>query len=347
MISCNGRRIGPTQPVFIIAELSGNHNGSIERAKQLIRAAKAAGADAVKLQTYTADTLTIDADTEWFRIKGGLWDGRTLYELYQQAATPWQWHAELFTEAKAAGLHCFSTPFDETSVDFLEKLGCPIYKIASFEIIDVVLIKRIAATRKPVIMSTGMATIEEIGAAVDILRANGCPGFALLNCVSAYPAPPEQMHLQNIGELARRFDCPAGLSDHTLSQTSAIAAVALGACVLEKHLCLKRADGGPDAGFSLEPEEFAALVSSIREAEKGVRGAIGFGPTKAEKDNLVFRRSIFVVRDVEAGALLSAADLRVIRPGYGLPPVLLADVIGRRAKLKIARGTPLTWDAIS
>lgn len=263
----NGRRIGHGRPVFIIAELSGNHNGSKDRALELVRAAKDAGADAVKLQTYTADTITMDGDHPCFKITKGPWAGRTLHDLYQEASTPWEWHADLFAEARRLGLCCFSTPFDATAVDFLESLNVPLHKIASLEIVDIPLIKRVAATRKPVIMSTGMATLDEIDLAVKTLREGGCPSLALLNCVSAYPAAAETMHLRNIPALASRYRCVSGLSDHTLGSTAAIASVALGGCIIEKHICMRRADGGPDAGFSTEPQEFAAMVRDIRECE--------------------------------------------------------------------------------
>ncbi|HYE06120.1 MAG TPA: pseudaminic acid synthase [Planctomycetota bacterium] len=340
-------RIGDGERVVVIAELSGNHNGDRARAIALLRAAKRAGADAVKLQTYTADTLTMDAPGPWFRIEGGPWHGRRLYDLYQEASTPWEWHEELFAEAAHLGLPCFSTPFDPTSVDFLERLGCPFYKVASFEIVDIPLLTRVAATRKPVVMSTGMASLAEIDLAVRTLRAGGCPGIVLLNCVSAYPAPPEAMHLGNMAALAATFGCPIGLSDHTLSATATIAAVALGARLIEKHLCLRRADGGPDAGFSLEPEDFAALVRAVRETEAATAGPAHFGTGQAEAGSIVFRKSLFAARDIAAGARLVADDVRCIRPGHGLPPAELPRVIGRAARGAIARGTPLAWELLS
>jgi len=333
--------------VTVIAELSGNHNGSRERAIELVRAAHAAGADAVKLQTYTADTMTIDSDAPWFRIEGGTWAGRRLYDLYQEASTPWAWHPELFAEARRLGMPCFSTPFDDSAVAFLEGLDCPCYKIASFEVCDLPLIRRIAATGKPAILSTGMATLAEIDAAVRALRDGGCPEIALLACVSAYPARAEDMRLRRIPALADAFHCTVGLSDHSPGSTVAVAAVALGARVVEKHICLRRADGGPDASFSLEPEEFAALVRDVQAARAAVDGEPVFGAVGAELENLRFRRSLFVVRDVRAGQRLAAEDVRAIRPGHGLPPDDIGKVIGRLASRAIARGTPLTWDLLA
>jgi pseudaminic acid synthase len=330
----------------LIAELSGNHNGDRSRALELIRAAKAAGADAVKLQTYTADTITMDAPGPWFVIDGGPWNGRRLHDLYREASTPWEWHEELFAEARRLGIACFSTPFDPTAVDFLESLSCPFYKVASFEIVDIPLLERVGTTRKPVIMSTGMATLAEIDLAVATLRRHGCPGIVLLNCVSAYPAAAADMHLANIAVLARRFACPIGLSDHSPTSTAAIAAVALGACVIEKHLCLRRADGGPDAGFSLEPGEFADLVRVVRETEQAVRPAPRFGVGVAESGSIVFRKSLFFARDLPAGHLIERGDIRVVRPGHGLPPAKLAEVVGRTTRAAIARGTPVSWDAL-
>lgn len=339
--------VGDGQPVAVIAELSGNHNGDKARAIALLRAAKAAGADAVKLQTYTADTITMDAPGPWFAINDGPWAGRRLHDLYAEASTPWAWHAELFAEAARLGLPCFSTPFDPTAVDFLESLGCPCYKVASFEVVDIPLLQRVAATRKPVIMSTGMASLAEIDLAVRTLRDGGCPGLVLLNCVSAYPAPPEAMHLGDIRRLAAAFACPAGLSDHTLDSTATVAAVALGAVLIEKHLTLARADGGPDAGFSLEPAEFAALVRAVRATEAAIRPSSGFGPGQADAGNIVFRKSLFAARDIAPGTRLTADDIRCIRPGHGLPPAQLPTVIGRSARVAIPRGTPLAWDLLA
>ena len=341
------RRIGAGAPSYIVAELSGNHNGSLARALELVAAAKAAGADAVKLQTYTADTITMDAPGEWFAIRGGPWDGRRLHELYQEAATPWEWHAELFAVARRLGLGCFSTPFDPTSVDFLEQLGCPLYKVASFEVVDLPLIARIAATGKPVVMSTGMASLPEIAAAVQTLRRGGAGALALLTCVSAYPARPGDMHLRNLPALAAAFACQAGLSDHTLDATAAIAATALGGCLIEKHICLRRADGGPDSGFSLEPAEFAAMVRAVRDAEAALAGGAVFGPGQADAGSVQFRKSLFTARDLPAGHRIEAADVRCIRPGHGLPPADLPRLLGRRTASAIARGTPFSWDQLA
>ena len=338
---------GIADRVLIIAELSGNHNGSRARALELVRAAHAAGADAVKLQTYTADTITMDAPGACFRIQGGPWDGRRLYDLYQEAATPWEWHAELFAEAQRLGLICFSTPFDPTAVDFLEDLGVPWHKVASFEVVDIPLLQRLAATRKPVIMSTGMASAAEIDEAVATLRQGGCPQLALLTCISAYPCAPADFKLRNLPALAQRYDCIAGLSDHSLDGTAAIAAVALGGRVWEKHLCLRRADGGPDSGFSLEPHEFATQVAAVRAAESALAGAPAFGPGQADAGNIVFRKSLFAARDLPAGTRLSAADVRCIRPGHGLKPRELPQVIGATTRVAIARGTPLAWDQLT
>jgi pseudaminic acid synthase len=338
----------PTQDdaVLVIAELSGNHNGSKDRALELVRAAKDAGADAVKLQTYTADTITMDADGDWFMIKDGPWAGRKLYDLYKEASTPWDWHADLFSEARRLGMLCFSSPFDPTSVDFLESLDAPCYKIASFEVVDIPLLERVARTRKPVIMSTGMATDAEIVEALETLRGRGTPEVALLACVSAYPAPAEEYRLRNVAELGKRFGCTAGLSDHTLSNTVAVAAVALGARIVEKHLCLRRADGGPDSGFSLEPGEFRALTVAIRDVEAGMRAVPGFGPGGAELGNVAFRKSLFAARDIPRGTILTSGDVRCVRPGQGLKPRELRRVLGSQANADIRRGTPLSWDLL-
>jgi pseudaminic acid synthase len=335
--------VGPDHPVVVVAELSGNHNGDKDRALALLRAAKASGADAVKLQTYTADTITMDAPGPWFEIHEGPWAGRRLHELYAEASTPWDWHQDLFAEAARLGLPCFSTPFDPTAVDFLETLGCPCYKVASFEVVDIPLLQRIGTTHKPVIMSTGMASLAEIDLAVRTLRGGGCPGLVLLNCVSAYPAPAAAMHLGDIQRLAAAFACPVGLSDHTLGETAAIAAVALGARLIEKHLTLRRADGGPDAGFSLEPAEFAHLVQVVRETEAAIRPSAGFGPGQADAGNLAFRKSLFAARDIPAGRSITSEDVRCIRPGCGLLPADLPRILGRTARSDIKRGTPLAW----
>lgn len=339
------RWVGDGHPAFLVAELSANHQGDIERAKEVIRLAAEIGADAIKLQTYTADTLTIPCDREWFRIKGGLWDGYTLHDLYQEAYTPWEWHEALFEEAAKAGICCFSSPFDATSVEFLEQFDPPVYKLASFEVVDLALIEAIAATGKPVIMSTGMANLGEIHDAVTTFRSAGCKDLAVLRCVSSYPADPGDFRLANIPHLAETFDVVSGLSDHSMGHTMTVAAVALGARVIEKHFIRSRADGGPDASFSMEPQEFAELITAVRQTEAAL-GEVGYGPGMAESANIVFRRSCFVVEDVKAGEVFTPTNLRVIRPGNGLPPKTLDQALGRLAATDIARGTPLNWDLI-
>lgn len=335
-----GRAIGPGHAPYVIAEMSGNHNGDLGRALALIEAAHRAGADAVKLQTYTADTLTIDHDGPGFRIEGGLWGGSTLYDLYTEAHTPWDWHPALFARARELGIACFSTPFDETAVGFLESLDAPAYKIASFEAVDLALIACVARTGKPTILSTGMASPAEIAEAVETFRANGGGPLVLLHCISAYPAPAEQANLRRMPRLGADHGCAFGLSDHTLGDETAIAAVALGASVIEKHVTLARADGGPDAAFSLEPHELERLCRSVRTAHL----ALGSGtPARAEAEaaSLVFRRSIYVVADIAAGEPFTPANVRVIRPGFGLPPRELPRVLGARAARALTRGTPL------
>jgi len=343
-IEIAGRRIGPGQPCYLIAELSGNHHQSYDKAVELVHAAKQAGADAVKLQTYTADTITIDSDLPDFRVKSGtLWDGRKLHQLYQEAHTPWQWQPELKKLAESLGMHCFSSPFDATAVDFLQGLHMPAYKIASFELVDLPLIRRVAATGKPIIMSTGMATLGEIDEAVVTARHAGGHELALLACSSAYPSPPEAIHLGRIPHLAATFNVVAGLSDHTLGTAVAVASVALGASLIEKHFCLSRREPGPDTAFSLEPAEFRALVDAVRTAEAAL-GAPVYGPSEREAASLPFRRSLFVVRDVRAGETLTAESVRSIRPGNGLHTRHLEEVLGAVATRDIARGTPLSWD---
>jgi pseudaminic acid synthase len=341
-----GREIGPGRPPYVVAELSGNHNGKLERAFELMAAAKAAGADAVKLQTYTADTITIDSDRPEFRIQGGPWDGRRLYDLYGEAHTPWEWHEALFAKGREFGVDVFSSPFDFTAVDFLEKLGAPAYKIASFECVDLPLIRRCAATGKPLIISTGLANLEEIGEAVAAARDAGAKDIVLLHCVSAYPAPATQYNLLRMSELRRRFGVSAGLSDHTLGSTTAVAATAMGAALIEKHMTLARADGGPDAGFSLEPAEFARLVADVREAWQGL-GDGAFVRQAAEAPNAVFRRSLYVVEDVRMGEEFTARNVRSIRPGYGLAPKHYEAVLGRKAARDIPRGTPVDWTLLA
>jgi N-acetylneuraminate synthase len=342
-IDIGGRRLGQDAPCWIGAEVSANHNHSFERAAAIVRAAAHAGADAVKLQTYTPDTLTIDCDREWFKVPGRTpWEGRRLYELYSEAFTPWEWHAKLRDIARGAGLEFFSTPFDDSAVEFLESRGVNLYKVASFEAIDIPLLRKIASTGKPVIASTGMASLAEIEELVRTLRDHGTRNLVLLKCTSAYPARPEEMNLRTIPHLAATFGVVAGLSDHTMGSSVAVAAVALGARVIEKHFTLRRADGGPDSSFSMEPDEFAAMVRDIRNAEAAL-GDVRYQLTGEEARSLVFRRSLFVVKNVARGEPFTPDNVRVIRPGHGLHPRHLAEVLGRRASADIARGTPLDW----
>ena len=340
------RSVGPGQPTLIVAELSANHLQSYERAAALVRAAADAGADAVKLQTYTADTITLDTDGPLFRIGGKTpWEGERLYDIYERAHMPWSWQPPLMQLARDCGLLCFSAPFDPTAVDFLEKLGVPAFKIASFELVDLPLIERCARTGKPLILSTGMASLDEISAALSTAQGAGNGGVALLKCTSAYPSPPEALRLRALDTLARRFGVPVGLSDHTLDLAVPVAAVTLGACIIERHFTLSRADGGPDAAFSLEPAELAEMVRAIRLTELAL-GSAEVGPGEAEREMLRFRRSLFVVRDVAQGELFSLENVRSVRPGAGLPPKLLSEVIGRPAACALARGTPLAPEHI-
>lgn len=346
-LTIDGRGIGAGRPCYIVAEVSANHGQSLQTALDIIAAAKQAGADAVKLQTYTPDTMTIDAATDWFRIPAGnTWGGTSLYELYRTAWTPWEWHAELQAAAGSAGLAFFSTPFDATAVDFLSGLDVPAFKIASFEVVDLPLLARVGREGKPVIMSTGMATADEIREAVDTLRAAGARDIALLKCTSAYPADPGEMNLRMIPHLAETFAVVAGLSDHTLGTTCALGAVGLGAAIVEKHLTLSRARGGPDAAFSMEPDEFAGMVAAIRELEAAL-GRVTYERSEEELKNLQFRRSLFVVRDVRKGEPLTTQNVRSIRPAHGLAPRHLDRVLGRVASRDIARGTPLAWDLVA
>ncbi len=341
-----GRPIGEGYPVFVVAELSANHHQSFDVAVRLVEAAADAGADAVKLQTYTPDTLTIDCSREEFRIASGtIWDGQTLYRLYAQAYTPWEWQPKLMKLANDVGLVLFSTPFDDTAVEFLEEMNAPAYKVASFELVDLPLIRRLARTGKPIILSTGMATVEEIDEALGAARKAGAEQLALLKCTSAYPARPEDMNLQTIPFLSSRFAVPIGLSDHTLGIATPVAAVALGACIVEKHLTLSRSTPGPDSSFSLEPGEFRAMVEAVREVEK-VLGTAQLGPTADEQPSRLFRRSLFVVADVRAGERFTADNVRSIRPGHGLHPRDLERVLGCRASRDIPRGTPLSWNLV-
>lgn len=336
----------PEKHVYCIAEISANHNGSLDTALEMVRIAKDCGADAVKIQTYTADTLTLDCDNDYFKIGGGtLWDGMNLHQLYQQAYTPWEWHAAIFAEAKRLGLDCFSTPFDETAVDFLEQFDPPYHKIASFELVHHPLLKKVAATGRPVILSTGMASLREIAAAVEILRDNGCEDLSLLKCTSSYPAPPEEANLARIAHMAETFQCRTGLSDHTLGIAVPVAAVALGATIIEKHFCRSRDEPGPDSAFSLEPDEFRSMVDAVRIAEKAV-GTITYERTEKEKSGLAFRRSLFVAKDMRQGEPFTSENLRVVRPGYGLSPEFYEIILGHRASADIKTGTPLSWDLV-
>lgn len=340
------RSIGVEHPVLIVAELSGNHNQDFNIAVKIIKAIKEVGADAVKLQTYTPDTITIDCDNEYFQIKQGtLWDGKTLYELYKEAYTPWEWQPKLKEIAEDLGLICFSTPFDKTAVDFLEGMKVPAYKVASFELVDIPLIEYIASKGKPVIMSTGMATFEEISEAVEAARRAGAKDIALLKCTSAYPAKAEEMNLRTIPHLAEAFDTVTGLSDHTLGISVPVASVALGASIIEKHFTLSRKTGGPDSAFSLEPDEFRGMVDAVRTVEKAL-GTVNYAVTKGEGKSRVFRRSLFAVRDIKAGETFTEDNIRSIRPGYGLPPKYLKDILGKKAKKDIKTGTPLHRELI-
>ena len=341
------RHIGPGWPVYVIAEMSANHNREFEQAVRILQAAKDAGADAVKLQTYTPDTLTIACDNEYFRIgEGTVWAGRNLYDLYGEAYTPWEWQPKLKEVANNLGMDLFSSPFDHTAVDFLQEMQAPAYKIASFEVVDLPLVRRVAQTGKPIIMSTGMATLAEIDEAVRTARDAGATQIALLKCTSAYPALPQEMNLHVIPHLAQAFDVPIGLSDHTLGIAVPVAAVALGACIVEKHFTLARDVPGPDSAFSLEPQEFKAMVESIRVAEKAL-GEVRYEVTEREVASRVFRRSLFVVQDIKTGEMFTEGNVRSIRPGYGLHTRHLDKVVGRRAKQDIERGTPLDWRHIA
>jgi N-acetylneuraminate synthase len=340
------RLVGPGHPVYVIAEVSANHHQKFDEAVKIIHAAKAAGCDAIKLQTYTADTITIACDREPFRVGGGtLWDGRLLHDLYAEAYTPWEWQPKLKQVANDLGLDLFSTPFDDTAVDFLEEMKVPAHKVASFEIVDIPLIRKVARTGKPLILSTGMATLEEIEEAVQSAREAGATQIALLKCSSAYPAAPEGMNLRAIPELARRYSVPAGLSDHSMGIAVPVAAVALGACIIEKHITLSRSEPGPDSAFSLEPYEFKAMVDAVRVAEKAL-GQLQFGPSEREASSLKFRRSLFVVEDLKEGQPFTRKNVRSIRPADGLHPRHLDEVVGRRATCDIERGTPLRWTMV-
>ncbi len=345
-IKIGGKNIGDGWPVYIIAELSANHNQDFHQAVQIVKAAKEAGADAIKLQTYTPDTITIDCDNEYFHIgKGTIWEGKTLYNLYQEAYTPWEWQPKLQQIANDIGIDLFSSPFDQTAVDFLEEMQVPAYKIASFELVDIPLIQYIAKTGKPIIMSTGMATLAEIGEAVTTARAAGCREMALLKCTSAYPADPTEMNLRTIAHMAEAFSVPVGLSDHTVSIAVPIAAVALGARIVEKHFTLSRSIPGADSAFSLEPHEFKAMVDAIRTTEKAV-GRVSYEVTGSEAPSRVFRRSLFAVENIKKGETLTEKNIRSIRPGYALHTRFIKNIMGRKASRDISKGTPLDWDLI-
>lgn len=339
----SGRKIGIEHPPYIIAELSANHNGDIQRALETIKSAYENGADAIKIQTYTADTMTIDSDRPEFKITGGLWDGFTLYDLYKWAETPFEWHKEIFDYAASLGITIFSTPFDETAVDLLESLNTPAYKIASFEATDLPLIRYVAKTGKPMIMSTGMCSEEEIQEAVTAAREAGCKDLILLHCISSYPAPMEQANLAQMPELAKRFNSLPGLSDHTLGTTVSVAAVALGACVIEKHFTLSRADKGPDSEFSIEPAELKHLCQDAYDAWSAI-GKPSYARQQAEEGNKHFRRSVYFIKDLPAGSIITESDIRRIRPGFGLAPKHFDALIGKELKTTVTRGTPTSWD---
>lgn len=340
------RRIGPGQPVFIVAEMSANHHHRYTEAVRLIDVAAKAGVDAIKIQTYTPDTMTIDSDKYYFHVKvNRAWRGKTLYQLYKEAYTPWDWQPRLKRYAESKGLVFFSTPFDETAVTFLQRMRVPLYKVASFEIVDIPLLRVIGATKKPVIISRGMASEAEISLAIATLRRAGCPAIAVLHCVSSYPAKPAEMNLTTIPAISRRFKVVAGLSNHCLDESVDVAAVTLGAAIIEKHFTLSRSTSGPDTDFSLEPHELRHLVTTIRQTEQAL-GKSTFTLGAGEKENKIFRRSLFVVADIAAGEKFTAKNIRSIRPGFGLAPRYLEKVIGRRATRSISRGTPLSWKLI-
>jgi pseudaminic acid synthase len=346
-ITIGPHSIGPGHRPFIIAEMSGNHNHSLDRALAIVDAAAAAGAQALKLQTYTADTITLDVRGGEFNISdaGSLWKGRNLHDLYREAATPWDWHAPIMDRARSHGMACFSSPFDETAVDFLESLDVPAYKIASFENIHLPLIRKAAATGKPLIMSTGMASLAELDEAVTAARQAGCRDLILLKCTSTYPATPANTNIATIPNMRDVFGCQIGLSDHTMGVGVAVAAVALGATVVEKHFTLSRADGGVDSSFSLEPTELATLVTETERAWQSL-GNVTYGPTEAEKKSLVFRRSLYIAEDMKAGDNFDSRNLRIVRPGFGLPPKLIDSILGKRITRDARKGTPLAWDLI-
>lgn len=341
-ISIAGRRIAADEPPYIIAELSANHNGRLETALKIIEEAKKAGADAVKLQTYTADTITLNSDAEEFMIRGGLWDGKSLYQLYQEAHMPWEWHKPLFEHARKHEITIFSSPFDNTAVDLLEDLNAPAYKIASFEAVDLPLIKYVASTGKPMIISTGMADAEEIQEAIEAAREGGCKELAILHCVSGYPAPAADYNLRTIPDMIHRFGLVTGLSDHTLDNTTAIASVVLGASIIEKHFTLDRNGGGPDDSFSLEPAELAALCRDSKTAWSAL-GQVDYGRKSSEQGNVQFRRSLYFVKDLKAGDVITADSIRSVRPGFGISPKHLKKIIGSKVKLDTTANTKSDW----
>lgn len=345
ILKIKNREIGGNAPVYIIAEMSANHAGKIENAIKILHAAKEAGADCIKLQTYTPDTLTIDCDNEYFQISDGTWNGENLYQLYKKAYTPWEWHQELKDEAERIGLDFFSTPFDNTAVDFLEELGVEFYKIASFELVDLPLVEYIASKGKPIIMSTGMSTLAEIDEAVTAIRSTGNNQLALLRCASAYPAITDEMNLKTMQNMSDTFGVPVGLSDHSMGSVGAVSAVSMGAKIIEKHFCLDREIDNPDASFSMNPAEFSQMVKDIRQAEKAI-GQVSYGPMKQETSNIVFRRSVFCVKDIKKGEKLTSENIKIIRPGYGLKPKFYPELLGQVALHDIKRGTPLKLDMV-
>ena len=345
-ITINGQKIGPGFPPYIVAELSANHNGDINRAFRIMEEAKRSGADAIKLQSYTPDTITMECESEEFKIQGGLWDGLTLYDLYKEAHMPWEWHKPLFKKAKEIGITIFSSPFDFSAVELLEELDAPAYKIASFEVIDLPLVKRVAQTGKPMIISTGMASEDEITEAIKTAKENGCTELVVLHCVSGYPAPAEQYNLRTIADLAERFGVLSGLSDHTIDNATAVASVAVGACLIEKHVTLNRNGGGPDDSFSLEPPELKVLCTDTKTAWQAL-GKVNYKLLESEKGNVKFRRSLYAASDIKVGGEITHENIRSIRPGYGLRPKELVNVVGRKASKNIQRGTPITWDLIT
>lgn len=345
-ITIDGKKIGEGFPPYIVAELSANHNGSIERAKKIMHSAKLSGASAVKLQTYTADTITINSHADDFLIKEGLWQGKSLYELYKWAETPFEWHKDLFDYARSINLTCFSSPFDNTAVDLLEDLNTQAYKIASFEAIDLPLIKYVASTKKPLIISTGLASLDEISEAVDCARSAGCNELILLHCISSYPAPVEQSNLRTIPDLAKKFNVLTGLSDHSLGTAVSVAAVAMGAHFIEKHFTLSRNDVGPDSTFSIEPDELRSLCQDTKVAWQAL-GKAGYDRKKAEKDNLLFRRSLYFISDLKKGEVINSSNIRSIRPGYGLEPKFYDQIVGKVVTEDIEYGQPVSWNLVN